>query len=107
MNTDNLTPIFGSIIKNHLEPISKSIECIDDVPESIIKEIEESILKHGPCGESDIVSTMPNGVQKQDSNMSFCDVEYMNMDVMIGDNMAEGFVFFPFKGVFIKTPFAL
>ena len=83
-----------------------------NIPGEIIKEIESYILEHGAVGEIEFTDKLENGLEKQESDLSFCDTEYLRQTLNAnarkqGDNVAECVIYFPWGGGYLKVPYAL
>ena len=79
-----------------------------DIPAEIEEEIRNSILEHGACGEVEYTDKLEEGLQKQSSDLSFCDTEYIKQTITgISGNEAECVAYFPFGEGYLKAPYVL
>lgn len=79
-----------------------------NIPDEIIKEIEDLILEHGAVGKIEFTKELESGLTEQGSELSFCSTEYFKQNVVgVGGNEALGVVYFPWGGGYLKAPYAL
>jgi hypothetical protein len=88
------------------------MEITKDIPRDIANEIVEYILEDGACGPVDLVEEKEEGLEEQDSNLSFCDKEYLRQDYKFNggskaDNVADCVIYFPFEKGYIRAYYAL